>query len=107
MKTSIEHSYAAITSLSTDMEFADDINFTTESLKAGMRKTIKKVARNTLANHNLMVNYENTEKTIIERKANKGEEEWRSGKKLGSLLGKFENVKRRIPLSNVAVTKNG
>ena len=35
----------------------------------------------------------------------KGEGEWRSVKKLGSLAGEFEDVKRRIQLSSTAITK--
>ena len=51
------------------------------------------------------MNDDKIEETIIERKANKDEVEWRSLKKLGSVLGDIEDVKRKIKLSNAAAAK--
>ena len=48
---------------------------------------------------NLKVNVDKTEETKIQRKSNRDEENWRNKKKLGSLLGDYEDMKRRVQLS--------
>ena len=55
--------------------------------------------KETLAQDDLIVNEDKTEETIINRLKDKNDEEWRKTKKLGSLLGCYEDMKRRIQLS--------
>ena len=57
-----------------------------------------------LNQHSLKVNDDKWEKTVIVRsKIYAEEEQWRTTKKLGSLLGYYEDMKRRIRLSNAAM----
>ena len=58
--------------------------------------------KETLAQDDLIVNEDKTEETIINRLKDKNDEEWRKTKKLGSLLGCYEDMKRRIQLSYAA-----
>ena len=55
--------------------------------------------KETLAEDDLIVNEDKTEETILNRLKDKNDEEWRKKKKLGILLGCFENKKKRIQLS--------
>ena len=102
LKPSIEHSYAGNTCLPSEMEYADDTDFMTESFTE--KEYIKSIVKDTLAEHNLLVNDDKTEETLIQRGKSKSEEEWRHVRKLGSLLGDFEDVKRRIQLSYTAMS---
>ena len=58
--------------------------------------------KETLAQDDLIVNEDETAETIINRLKDKNDEEWRKTKKLGSLLGCYEDMKRRIQLSYAA-----
>ena len=51
------------------------------------------------------MNDDKIEETMIERKVNEGDVEWRSAKKLGSVLGDFADVRRKIKLSNAGMAK--
>ena len=58
-----------------------------------------------MAQYNQQVNREKTEYTKLERKNNANEEEWRTTKKVGSLIGDVEDIARRKCLSNIAFNK--
>ena len=51
------------------------------------------------------MNDDKIEETMIERKVNEGDVEWRSAKKLGSVLGDFADARRKIKLSNAGIAK--
>ena len=101
-KPSIEHSYAKYSSLPPEMEYADDTDFITESIEE--KEYLKNIIKETLAEHHLKVNDDKTEETIIRREKNKNIENGRNVRKLGSLLGDFEDAKRRIQLSYAAMS---
>ena len=100
-KPQIEHSYIKRSYLPSEMEYADDTDFITESQHE--KEYLKSIIKDTLIQHNLIVNDDKTEETFIKRGKSKAEEQWRSVKKLGSLLGDGEDMKRRIKLSNIAM----
>ena len=58
-----------------------------------------------LAEWGLMMNNTKTEISIIKRALKPEKEHWRQHKKLGSLLGDQEDVKRRINLACIAFGK--
>ena len=66
---------------------------------------MKLIFKDTLTERNLKVNEGKTEETLINRTNDKRNEKWRKTKKLGSLLGDYEDLKRREQLSNNAMTK--
>ena len=98
---SIEHSYA-IKNIRPPSEliYADDSDFATED-KAHNEK-LNSIVANVLKNHNLKVNNDKTEHTIIKRER-KSEEKWRTVKKLGCLLGDSEEVKNRKQKASAAM----
>ena len=98
----IEHCYAMRSSLPTEMEYADDTDFPFEDDNKSDR--LQLIVKDTLDERNLKVNEDKTEVTTIKREKKKEQEEWRETKKLGSLLGDFEDVKRREQLSNIAMS---
>ena len=59
--------------------------------------------KETLGERNLKVNNDKTEETFIIRERKKSDEKWRKTKKLGSLLGDYEDMRRREQLSNNAM----
>ena len=61
---------------------------------------LNRIVQNILIEDNLKVNETKTEHTTIVRKERK-DEEWRTVKKLGSLLGDSEDIARRKQLSIV------
>ena len=87
----------ARTSLPPEFEYADDTDFA--FICNEKAKELKKIAKPTLAERNLFVNDDKTEETNIFRADEKEQEVWRKVKKLGSLLGDFEDLKRRQSLS--------
>ena len=98
----IEHSYSKLSHLPQEMVYADDSDFPTEDNNRDIN--VQKIANPVLSNHSLKVNDDKWEKTQIRRGKTKAEEsEWRSTKKLGSLLGDYEDMKRRIQLSYAAM----
>ena len=58
--------------------------------------------KETLAEDHLKVNEHKTEETIIHTLKDKNDGEWRKTTKLGSLLGCYEDMKRRIQLCYAA-----
>ena len=93
----IEHSYAETTNPSKNLIFADDSDFPT--LSKAERELFKSIMKETLAEEDLIVNEDKTVEIIINRLKEKNDEEWRKTKKLRSLLGCYEDMKRRIQLS--------
>ena len=98
----LDHNYAkpATKRLPDEIAYADDVDFI--SIKDHV--DIKEIQA-ILAQYNLQVNEEKTEYTNLVRKNNVIEEEWRTTKKVGSLLGDKEDIARRKTLSNVAFNK--
>ena len=62
---------------------------------------VNQIVEETLLQENLMVNDSNT---IIERKQQRHEEEWRTVNKVGSLLGDSEDIVARKQLASAAMT---
>ena len=87
-----------------DILYADDCDFVTEIEK--MTKRIYEIAKEILKEHNLLVNDDKTENTVVKRGNKEEEREWRNTIKLGSKLGDREDIKRRKELSNVALANN-
>ena len=82
-------------------QYADDSDFPFESDEKAER--LKSIMKDTLGERNLKVNEDKTEETLITRQKQKCNEQWRKTRKLGSLLGDFEDMKRREQLSNNAM----
>ena len=83
--------------------YADDCDFysLSETALTDTLRTVEKV----FSNWNLIVNQSKTEFTniyISEEKAERGNEDWRKSKILGSKICSKEGVKNRINLANVA-----
>ena len=100
----IEHNYCKKSLLPTEMIYADDSDFVTQDNHKN--NEVQRIADPILGKHSLKVNSEKWEKTIIKRgtkKSEEGENEWRRTKKLGSLLGDYEDMKRRKQLANAAM----
>ena len=76
--------------------YADDCDFITE-----IEKMTKKIYEDN--QHNLLVNDDKTENTVVKRGSKEDEREWRNTLKLGYELGDREDIKRRKELSNVAL----
>ena len=83
-----------------ELIFSDDSYFPT--LSKAEQELLKRIMKETLAEDDLIVNEDKTEETILNRLKDKNDKEWRKTKKLGILLGCFENKKRRIQLSYAA-----
>ena len=86
--------------LPNEMAYADDCDLLTENEKT--KTIIEKKATTILKEGNLHVNQTKTEHTLLKRKKNTKDEIWRNVKKLGSLLGDREDIKRRKQLSCIA-----
>ena len=89
-------------SLLTELEYADDSDFPFESKEEA--EHLKRIVKETLGERNLKVNDDKTEETFIIRER-KSDEKWWKTKKLGSLLGDYEGVRRREQLSNNAMAE--
>ena len=96
-----EHDYAMQSSLPKEMIYADDCDFITDDIREKHR--VSGIVANTLAKENLIMNDTKTEHTVIER-STREDENWRSVKKLGSLLGDSEDVIARKQLAAAAMT---
>ena len=101
--------------------YADDADFITQELEK--KEKLQNNIKNTLQKENLKVNETKTEETMTERKRKvqgyscelqddlkmiikKDEtENWRTTKKLGSLLGVTEDINRRKQLATAALNK--
>lgn len=84
-------------SLPAEIEYADDTDFIS-SVPTHI-ESIKATAPTFLQAWNLSMNTEKTEHTILKREGNKEDETWRKTKKLGTLLGDNEELKRRKQLA--------
>ena len=84
--------------------YSDDCDFVTEI--ENMTKRIYEMAREILKEHNLLVNDDKTENTVIKRGSKEEERGWRNTINLGSKLGDREDIKRRKELSSVALANN-
>ena len=80
--------------------YADDADFIT--IDEQRRKRLQNIVGSTLLEDNLKVNETKTEHTIIYR-GDRNTEQWRTVKKLGSLLGDTEDITRRKQLATVAM----
>ena len=78
-----------------ELAYADDVDF------IGQEYADINSIQQTLERHNLKVNADKTEFTLISKK----EDSWRKVKKVGSLIGDEEDVQRRQHLSTVALNK--
>ena len=81
---------ATDTHLPSDIAYADDINFVS-TCQQWLRQ-IESVAKQQLGKWHLKVNRDKTEHTNVVHKPDGIEEEWRSTRKLGSLLADEEEV---------------
>ena len=101
LREKMKHLYLENSSLPTEMEYADDSDFPFENKESA--EFLKSIVKETLGERNLKVNEDKTEETFINREKKKQNEIWRNTKKLGSLLGDYEDMKRREQLSNNAI----
>jgi hypothetical protein len=85
------------TAVPNEIIYADDTDFVSTS--KDLLDEIEPKAQAILGEYNLAMNTEKTEKTTLRRAANKQEETWRSTKKLGTLLGDTEEMRRRKQLA--------
>jgi exonuclease III len=80
--------------------YADDTDFISSSTEVIAQ--IEPQAKVSLGEWNLSVNTDKTEHTLLRRETEKEKETWRSTKKLGTLLGDREEMKRRKQLAAVS-----
>ena len=100
LRPEIEHSYSIQINPPKELIYADDSDFPT--VNKNECTFLKSIMKDILAEDDLIVNEDKTEETTINRSNDKNEEKWRTTKKLGSLLGCHEDMKRRIQLSYAA-----
>ena len=81
--------------LPNEIAYADDIDF------IGNKPVNVKKVEETLKVHKLKVNVDKTEHTSVRKHS----EEWKTSKKVGSLLGSKEDIEHRKHLSNIALNK--
>jgi hypothetical protein len=86
-----------------EISYADDVDFISTSSQ--YIQTVMNEAPTVLKDWNLKVNEAKLEHTIIKRD-DRDKEAWRSTKKLGSLLGDHEDLKRRKQLAANAFSKS-
>ena len=84
----------------TEMAYADDAEF----ISMIEHKDVGEISK-VLKKYKLLVNNDKAEHTTINRKNSKMEEEWRSAKKVGSLLGDEEDMNRRKQLATASMNK--
>ena len=81
--------------LPNEIAYADDIDF------IGNKPVNVKKIEEILKVHKLKVNVDKTEHTSVRKHS----EEWKTSKKVGSLLGSKEDIEHRKHLSNIALNK--
>ena len=81
--------------------YADDHDFISRSKDFIAQAESEAVT--SLAGWNLSVNRTKTEYTTLQRMSKKGEERWRTTKKLGTILGDDEELSRRRSLATIAL----
>ena len=82
--------------LSNEIVYADDIDFI-----GNQPANVKKKIDDTLKVHKLKVNVDKGEYTSVRKHS----EEWKTSKKVASLLGSKEDIEHRKHLSNIALNK--
>ena len=102
-RSQVLHTNNKKSSLPTELEYADDSDFPFECKNEA--EHLKRIVKETLGERNLKVNDDKTEETFITREKKKSNEKWRKTKKLGSLLGDYEDMRRREQLSNNAMAE--
>ena len=94
-----EHSYSKVSFLPTEIIYANDSDIPTQSQVRS--NEIKTETNNILSRNSLKVNDCKWENAIIKQSKNRTEAmEWRNTKKLESILGDYEDLRRRTQLSN-------
>ena len=84
-----------------EVAYADDVDFISRNVHQDVQ-----LIQDTLSKYNLKVNADKTEYTTIRREtSDRNQETWRNSKKVGSLLGDQEDIKRRKHLATVAMSK--
>ena len=91
----------SVTSLPNEMIYADDSDFISTDITRDEK--IQNIAKPILERHSLIVNEDKWEKTTITKGTAEEEKGWRNTKKLGSLLGDYEDMKRREQLSTAVM----
>lgn len=86
-----------------EIEYADDTDFISKS--EAVVDSIQAEAPKILKSWNLAMNSDKTEKIVLKRETNKDNEKWRTSKKLGTLLGDYEEMQRRKQLASAAFGK--
>ena len=86
--------------LSPEIAYADDVDFISLT---GYRDVENIQAK--LCPHQLNVNTDKTEYACIERKTNKSEQNWRTVKKVRSLMGEDKDIERRKAPSTITLSK--
>ena len=86
----------AAESLPTELAYADDVDFVSETNHINVDNIQQKLSQ---------FDPDKIEITILKRKESKVDEDWRQTKKVGSLLGDTEDIERRKALSNIALNK--
>ena len=83
-----------------ELIYADDADFVSTSRR--WLSQLEAMASSTLVQWSLNMNHDKTEYTEITRLNDRNKEEWRSTRKLGSLIGDDEDVLRRKQLATAA-----
>ena len=81
--------------------YADDTDFISTLMV--VLNDIERKASDILQAWNLTMNKEKTERTTLKRETNREDEQWRKPKKLGTLLGDSEEMRRRKQLATVSL----
>ena len=97
----IENSYSNRNSMPVELIYVDDTDFVTKDKHRD--EVVWKKADNILSVHSIKVNNDKWEQTTIQRGDRQVEKEWRETKKLGSLIGDYQDMKQRIQLSMAAI----
>ena len=112
LETALRHVFSCIPprpnlditlNLPPSLGYADDVDFVSTSSE--YLDSILPIVGDCLADWDLKVNQAKTERTTIQRKKDRVEEEWRRTRKLGSLIGDKEDVARRIQIASGTFNK--
>lgn len=88
------------------MQYADDLDFISTSKE--YLESIHDICSSSLPEKNLKVNVGKTERTEVflsKDTEEKGKENWRKAKSLGSLLDSSADIERRVELPSIAMKK--
>ena len=84
-----------------EIEYADDVDFISSKGYIDLDKIIPIMEK-----YNLFINKDKTEYVKLFRDTDHTKEEWRNSKKVGTLIGDAEDVKRRSQLASAALNKH-